>query len=108
MTYTKEKDFQAAVLQVARLRGWLVAHFGNTVKIVKRGDDYKTIPDRDAAGFPDLVLVRRDRVLYVELKLDKGVVSEAQDLWLDALETAGQTCFVWRPKDWDFIQTALA
>lgn len=108
MIYTREKDFQAAVLQVARMRGWMSAHFGSTVKIVKRGTGYKTIGDRGASGFPDLVLVRRDRVMFVELKLDKGVVSEAQHLWLDALEAAGQTCFIWRPRDWDFINAALA
>lgn len=108
MTYSKEKDFQAAVLQLAKLRGWRTAHFGNTVKIVRRGDGYKTIADKGAAGFPDLVLVRKARLIFAELKLDKGRLEQSQKEWLEALEQAGMVVYVWRPRDWDEIQIALA
>ena len=103
----KEKDFQRTVIEYARGRGWMVAHFGNTVKIVRRGSDYKTIPDRGAAGFPDLVLVRTPRVVYAELKGEKGKLSEEQALWLRALGLCGQDVHVWRPSDWPTIEAVL-
>jgi hypothetical protein len=108
VTYAKEKDFQTAVIQAATLKGWRVAHFGNTVKLVRKNGGVATIPDKGAAGFPDLVMVRRDRIIFVELKLDKGRTSVNQNLWLDDLREAGQTTFVWRPADWDFILACLS
>ena len=54
---------------------------------------------RSPAGFPDLVIAGR-KVLYRELKTQKGVVSPAQREWLDALTAAGQDAGVWRPEDW--------
>ena len=49
-------------------------------------------------GFPDLVIVG-DRVIYRELKTEKGKVTDAQAEWLHALVMAGQDACVWRPRD---------
>ena len=53
----------------------------------------------DGAGFPDLVLVRKGRLLFVELKSEIGKVSPQQRKWLDDLDKAAET-YVWRPEDW--------
>lgn len=44
--------------------------------------------DRSPAGFPDLVLVRRGRLIFAELKRQdrKAKPTPAQDAWLDELE----------------------
>ena len=52
---------------------------------------------RNAAGFLDLVIVG-STVLYVELKTDKGRIRPEQQIWIDALNAAGQTAVVWRPQ----------
>jgi len=52
-------------------------------------------------GFPDLVLVsvEQKRVIYAELKTEKGQPSDKQIEWLDALFEAGQEVYLWRPHD---------
>jgi hypothetical protein len=98
-----ERDFQTAVIQYARLQGWLVAHFHDS----RRQVGERLVGDADAKGFPDLVLVR-DRLLIRELKSDRGRLSVAQMHWLAALKRAGVDAGVWRPADWREIQRELA
>lgn len=103
-----EKEFQKQVLAYAALRGWKTAHFGNTVKIVRRGADYRTIADRGAAGFPDLVILRPPRLLFAELKAEKGRLTKEQADWLAGLGESGQEVHCWRPSDWETIEQVLA
>ncbi len=101
-----ENDFLKAVSETARLFHWKIAHFGNTVKIVRKGSGYEAIPDVGAAGFPDLVLCR-ERVLFAELKV-RGKPTPAQQEWLDALTLARVEAYFWTPNDWDEIETVLS
>jgi hypothetical protein len=94
-----EKDWQAQVVQLARLYGWRDFH-----PLRSQGSE---------AGWPDLALVRSGRLLLVELKTDKGRLSPAQRAWLDELElvaaAAGGAIHVdiWRPCDFDRIHELL-
>lgn len=88
-----EKEFQAQVLELARINHWLHYH------------TYRS--RRSPEGFPDLVLVR-DRVLYRELKTETGIVSDAQEMWLEKLAAAGADARVWRPSDFPEIERELA
>ncbi len=84
----------STIIPYARLRGWRV---------------YFTHHSRHSpAGFPDLVLVRGERLLVRELKTDRGGVTGAQIAWLAALQMAGVDATVWRPSDWLAIQKELA
>jgi hypothetical protein len=61
-----------------------------------------------AAGFPDLCLCRPPRLIFAELKSDKGQLSSEQMNWIHQLERVpGISVFVWRPSDWDAIVAAL-
>jgi len=89
-----EAQFQAAVIELAQRCGWLAYH----------------IPDSRRAtspGFPDLVLVRGSRLLFVELKTARGRVRPEQMVWLSALCAAGVRAFVCRPKDWGVLEQEL-
>ena len=68
-----EADLQQLLTDAAELNGWLVFHDNDS--------------RRNAAGFPDLVLVhgRYGRVLFLELKSEIGRVKPEQHVWMDAL-----------------------
>lgn len=63
------------------------------------------------AGFPDLTLVRGGRLIFAELKTERGKTTDEQDAWLEdlgavELETydtdpleAAVRVFLWRPSD---------
>ncbi|WP_372699404.1 VRR-NUC domain-containing protein [Arthrobacter sp. JSM 101049] len=84
-----EKEFQEQVVAGAKSLGWLVYHTHDS--------------RRSEPGFPDLVLVQpvRGRVLFRELKTQKGRTTQAQDTWIEALTRAGQDAAIWRPSDWE-------
>ena len=89
-----ERLFLDHVLAAARDRNWLAYHTWRS--------------DHSPSGFPDLVMVRLSRVIWAELKSEKGSVTDDQQVWLDALETSGQReVYVWRPSMWDEIVKKL-
>lgn len=93
-----EKQFQAAIVQYAKRRGWMTYHTRDS-----RGS---------APGFPDLVMARVTRedaeCIVAELKIGENEPTDAQKEWLDVLAFAGIRVFVWKPSDWDEIERTLA
>ena len=103
-----EKEFQTRVIEWAQGRGWLVAHFMYSAVLRRDGSvTYRTAVAADGKGFPDLVLVRGDRLLFAELKSAKGRVRPDQDRWLLALTGTLASVFIWRPEQWDEIAEVL-
>ena len=91
-----EAELQAAVVELAQLLKWRVAHFRPAMNA--RGE-WRTAVAADGAGWPDLVLVR-DRVLFRELKSARGTLSVEQQDWAHTLKLAGADWDVWRPAQW--------
>jgi hypothetical protein len=100
---TTEREFQDAVIELARLFGWRVAHF----RTARTNRGWRTPVEADGAGFPDCVLVRRPRLIFAELKSEKGRVGEAQWGWLRALSACSAETYLWRPSDWPQIEEVL-
>jgi len=97
----KEKDFQRVVIEFAERMGWRIHH---TRPALNRRGQWST-PLQGDPGFPDLCLVRSSnvggRVVFAELKSEKGVTSGAQERWLEQLRLSGQVeVYLWRPRDW--------
>ena len=88
-----EKEWQAQVVELARTLGWRHYH------------TYRS--KRSPSGFPDLVLVR-DRVVFLELKREKGKLTDDQKGWLRALEAAHAEAYVVRPRDLEALAAILA
>jgi hypothetical protein len=105
-----EAAFQAQVIDLAHTLGYRVSHFRAAMNA--KGQ-WRTPVAADGKGFPDLVMVRADtkrwapRVIFAELKTDKGRLSSEQAAWLDALKSAGQETYLWRPRNWDEIVQVL-
>ena len=104
MQHISEADFQQAVIELARACGWKVAHFHDS----RRQVGGKLVGDIDAKGWPDLVLARRDVVLFRELKSSKGKVTTDQWDWLVALADGGEDVLIWAPDNWDLIEKTLS
>lgn len=91
-----ERDLQAAVIELAQLLGWKVAHFRPAMT---KSGNWVTPVAADAKGFPDLVLCRNS-VLFVELKALKGKLTREQADWGAALLYANAAWLEWNPADW--------
>lgn len=88
-----ERDWQAQVLAIASAANWLTYHTHDS--------------RRSTAGFPDLTLVRGPRMIFAELKTQKGRVTVEQQKWLDALGAASVEVYLWRPADVDEVVATL-
>jgi hypothetical protein len=91
---TAEKALQEAVRRLALDTGWMYYHVRDSRK--------------SPAGYPDVTLVRGDRLLFAELKRPGKRPTEAQQQWLDALARVTQvSTFLWTPDEWGAIEEAL-
>ena len=85
-----EVQFTQAVIDFAKYKGWMVAHF----RPARTTRGWRT-PVQGDNGFPDLVLARDGRVVYAELKVGRNTLSKDQERWANALPEM----YVWRPAD---------
>lgn len=105
MSLDDAKRAMAASLTEAEFQGWLIT----TAQVLGWRAFHPYDSRRSEAGFPDVTLVRGDRLLFVELKSMKGKVTGAQQEWLDALgQVPGVDAYVWRPDQLDEILEVLA
>jgi len=51
-------------------------------------------------GYPDLTLCRDGRLIFAELKAERGRLSDEQARWLQDLAATRAEVVVWRPSDW--------
>lgn len=93
-----EKQFEQQLIGtngkpgVARMLGWRCYH-----TLRSKGSD---------PGYPDWTLVR-DRVIFLELKRQAGVVSPAQREWIAALLAGDAEAYIVRPRHLDAITDVL-
>jgi hypothetical protein len=71
------------VRALAHALGWLAYHTHRS--------------DRSEPGYPDLTLVKGGRLIFAELKTERGKTTGPQELWLQALTQAGAEVHLWRP-----------
>ena len=90
----RERDWQAMVTAAAQHLGYLAYHTHDA--------------RRSQPGYPDLCLVRGERLVFLELKTEKGRVRPEQQVWLDALsQVPGVVAMVARPSQWEEILEVL-
>ncbi len=83
-----EKKLQELVVGLAQACGWRhVCHVHDS----RRGL---------GKGFPDLCMVRGERVVFMELKTMKGRLSEDQKSWRDELQGSVAEWYLVKPDDY--------
>jgi len=112
-----EREFASKVISCAVEHGWMV------YAVL----DARNYAKRTSKGYPDLTMARKGRLIFAELKSQKGKMSDNQFEWRGELlkvqsETmefplGGKTTIddearpvryaVWRPSDWDEIEEIL-
>lgn len=108
-TFTQsERAFQGQVIAYARLMGWTIHHDNATNAPRRCGScgSVRRLP-RNAPGLPDLILVRRPRVVWAELKSERGRLTDDQRAWIEELRACGQETYIWRPSDFREVERVL-
>lgn len=91
-----ERDLLAAVRRLAAALSWRAYHTHRS--------------QHSPAGFPDLTLVRDGRLVFAELKTERGKTTPEQDAWLEDLGLvevntsdhrgySDVAVYLWRPSD---------
>tara|TARA_R110000744_G_scaffold112956_1_gene211702 strand:+ start:277 stop:606 length:330 start_codon:yes stop_codon:yes gene_type:complete len=89
-----ETTFLNWVMDLANQATWLVYHTHDS--------------RRSQPGFPDLTMAKGGRLIFAELKSEKGRVSPHQQVWLNQLEKIkGVEVYLWRPSHIDEIVDKL-
>lgn len=83
---TEEDDVQAAIIDLCLRLGYLVFHDND--------------PQRNRAGFPDLVITGYGKLIILELKTDRNEPTKQQRAWLAELAAAGIDARVYRTSAW--------
>jgi hypothetical protein len=87
-----EREWQNHVCRIATLRGWRYYHPPDNRPV--NGQIQKIV-----SGFPDLCLIKNNRMVFAELKREMGIVSAEQEEWIDAIKKCGIEVYVWRPSN---------
>ena len=96
-TAVSESDFTRQVIALAELFGWLAFH-----PIPLRTAKGWVTGTQGTAGFPDLTLAKRGRVILAELKVGRNKPTPAQTRWIEA-----SGAYLWTPNDWPEIERVL-
>ena len=99
----EEEQLLTHIIELAHLYHWTVAHF----RPARTEKGWRTAVSGDGKGFPDLVLVRANRIMAMELKSEKGKVSQEQWEWLEALGKTGAEVYLWKPNQIEEIAEVL-
>ena len=80
----RERDFQAWVLDVARMHGWQCWHVPAPMRKVRSGE---WVGAKEAAGLPDLVMIHDDppRLVFAEVKGTGGKLTPEQQGFLQLI-----------------------
>lgn len=99
-----EREYQKQIVELARMSGWVVFHHHDSRRQVAPG---VFVGDKDAKGFPDLILLRPPQVLVIEVKRELGKTTPEQDEWLQRWSECGVPTFVARPSTWPEVERAI-
>jgi hypothetical protein len=99
-----EATWQVNIITRAHLNGWRIHH---PPKAGVRSDGSVRTTRHTTPGYPDLTLVRGDRLVFIEVKRETGKATPEQLAWLDLLHAAGAEVHLWKPSDLPTVMEVL-
>jgi len=111
---TSEKEFQSQIIDLAHRLGWYIVHF----RPAMTKDGWRTPVQGDGAGFFDCIMFKPPRIIFAELKSEKGKLTKGfftkrrytmgEEDWLEVLQRCQAVeTYVWRPTDFETIVRIL-
>lgn len=98
-----EREFATQVEHLLTLHRWTWKH---DEPALRQSGGWAT-SFRGQRGFPDYVAVRDGRLLFAEIKNERGKLTTGQVQWLTLLHTTLAEVYVWRPSDLQEIKEVL-
>ena len=98
-----EQVFQSQIVELAHLFGFTVLE----IRKARTKRSWRTPWGADGEGYPDLTMFKSQRRVAIEVKSEKGKLSDHQQLWLDILAVAGFETYVFRPSHYDLVVEIL-
>jgi hypothetical protein len=94
-TETTEKQLREQIRDLCKLMGWKFYFTFTSI--------------HSPRGMPDLILCKPPRLIFAELKTEKGQLSDYQREWIASLIACGGNveCYLWRPSDIENIAKIL-
>ena len=89
-----ERDFQRQVIDAARLLGWTVFW------------TYRS--EHSPKGDLDLRMIRPPRILWMELKAERGKLTKEQEATVELLQACKAEVYVARPHEMSLVLEVLA
>ncbi len=97
---SEETILQQNTIELFRRLGWLVYHTHNS--------------RNSEPGMLDLILVKAPRIIFAEIKSQKGKLTKSklnkhgrlmpgQEDWFEQLQGCPVESYIWRPSDWENI-----
>lgn len=87
-----ESAIQSHIMQYMTKKGWYVQRQNSGMVKSERGGMVRLAP----VGTPDLLCIKDGRILFIEVKNEKGKVTELQQQKMEELRGYGAECIVAR------------
>lgn len=93
-----EGGVQEQVTEIAEALGWRTMHINDRLYAIA-AEHERWDAMTGAEDYPDLVMIRGDRLVVVECKSEKERPTAGQREWLQAFEDVGAEVYIFRPVD---------
>jgi hypothetical protein len=98
-----ERDYATQVEHLLDLFGWTWKH---DEPALRQSGGWATA-FRGSKGFPDYVATRDGRLIFAEIKNERGKLTTGQADWLDLLRQTSAEVYLWRPEDLQAVKEVL-
>ncbi len=103
MKCSSEAGFLDTVIQYATLWHWRVFH----QRPARTASGWRSAVSGAGKGFPDLLMLRGERIVVAELKVGRRQPTDEQLEWLLDFRNTGAEAYVWTPSSWPEIEKIL-